>query len=131
MLPSRPREAKKRGPKVMPSPMWWAARFSGGGRRVLYPRGHGKSPWLPIKAYITQLGPHMIAMEVGRIKGKLADEEYARLLKELERVPELSKEPMEKKVGSAEAGFQQRCLWTSTRSISAAVWIMPSPWKEP
>ena len=34
---------------------------------------------------------------MGRIKGKLADEEYARLLKELERVPELSKEPMEKK----------------------------------
>ena len=92
------REAKKRGLKVIAITNVVGSTLSREADDVFYTRAGMEIAVASTKAYITQLlALYMIAMEVGRIKGKLADEEYARLLKELERVPELSKEPMEKK----------------------------------
>ena len=86
-IPSRPCGRRKNAAlKVIAITNVVGSTLSREADAVFYTRAGMEIAVASTKAYITQLlALYMIAMEVGRIKGKLADEEYARLLKELER----------------------------------------------
>ncbi|MBQ9941376.1 MAG: glutamine--fructose-6-phosphate transaminase (isomerizing) [Christensenellaceae bacterium] len=92
------REAKKNGLKVIAITNVVGSTLAREADAVFYTRAGMEIAVASTKAYITQqLALYMIGMEVARFKGRLSDEEYDRLLNELQRIPELAQQMLEKK----------------------------------
>ena len=92
------REAKRQGLKVLAITNVKGSTVSREADAVFYTQAGMEIAVASTKAYITQiLALYMIAMELGRMCGKLSAEEYGRLLSALKEIPEKAREALEVK----------------------------------
>ena len=92
------REARSQGLKVLAITNVKGSTVSREADAVFYTQAGMEIAVASTKAYITQVEAlYMVALEIGRIRGQLQQEEYNRLLEEMKLLPEKAKAVVENK----------------------------------